>query len=207
MAEVQPNLSKVSTNRAQYKTSPLVFVAEVLPRFIHEHGKAKEEANETSQKLPHKCSALHRPSKGTPSTLGEHCIGQCTAVHFLGWFSSLRGGFHKHFSHYAPRGDTTMMSPLAIGNYEECSMLVPIGPARAYVGLLLGRTTTMRTCDVLLALGLSAHLAIVAAGRFLSRTSTEGDASALYDGIDVVAAELIAHACWVCCAAAEWAAD
>lgn len=88
-----------------------------------------------------------------------------------------------------------MMSPLAIGSYEECSMLVPIGPARAYVGLLLGRTATMRTCDVLLALGLSAHLTIVAAGRFLSRTSTEGDASALYDRIDVVAAELIAHAC------------
>ena len=75
-------------------------------------------------------------------------------------------------------------------------MLVSISPTCAYVGLLLGRTTAVRTSDVLFALGLGAHLAVIAAGGFLPRPSTECDASALDDRIDVVAAELIAHDGW-----------
>ena len=73
------------------------------------------------------------------------------------------------------------------------SVLVPVGTLGAYVSLLLGRATAVRTRDVLLALGLGAHLAIIPGRGLLTSTGTEGDSTALDDGIYVVSTELVAH--------------
>ena len=46
-------------------------------------------------------------------------------------------------------------------------MLVPVGTLSANVGLLLGRTASVCARDILLALGLGAHLSFILARRLL----------------------------------------
>ena len=94
----------------------------------------------------------------------------------------------------AKGGGTRRCRLLLLYAFVTChiSVLVPVGTPGAYVGLFLGRPTAVRARDVLLALGLGAHLAPLVRG-FLLRSRTESDASALDNGIYVVSAKLIAH--------------
>lgn len=81
-------------------------------------------------------------------------------------------------------------------------MPMSVGTAGSDIGLLPGRTTAMCARDVLLALGLGAHLDIILARSFLPPTGTEGDAATLDDRIYVISAELVTHL-RVCYAAAK----
>ena len=61
-----------------------------------------------------------------------------------------------------------------------------IGTLATDIGLLLGRTATVGTSDILLLLGLGLYLLCLARILLLLRTSTEGNTSTHYDGIYVV---------------------
>ena len=73
------------------------------------------------------------------------------------------------------------------------SMLVPVGTLSANVGLLLGRTASVCARDILLALGLGAHLSFILARRLLFASGLEGDTTTLDDGIYIVSTVLVAH--------------
>ena len=64
-----------------------------------------------------------------------------------------------------------------------------IGSLATDIGFLLGRTTTMSTCDILFLLGLGLYLLWLAGILLPFRTTLEGNASTHYDGVYVVSSK------------------
>ena len=73
-------------------------------------------------------------------------------------------------------------------------LFVPVGSGLAYVGFFLGRAAAMRASDVLLLLGLGAHLAI---GRCFLLFGPSSECDAIEDDIFYVVASEIVHSFWV----------
>ena len=143
----------------------------------------------------------------------RQCTARTDAVHCGSGCSALRlrcrktgspdksGGGGKNglcrwlFKRFLPDASGPYFASAPCSSYAQdmLLMLVPVGAAGSYIGLLLGRAASVSTSDILLSLSLGAHLIVILSRRLLSGPSTEGYSSALDNGIYIVSTKLIAH--------------